>query len=447
MADRQLLSGWGRTAPTASRVVSPTSESVARLLAGINDRGVIARGLGRSYGDAAQNAGGTVLDMTQCNQVYDVDARGLLTCDSGASLDALMRFSLPRGWFVPVSPGTRYVTVGGAIAADVHGKNHHGNGTFSRHVASFDIALANGETRSVDSRSDPDLFWATTGGMGLTGVVLRATIQMVPVDTAWMLVDTVRCADLDHVMSALDEADTQSPYSVAWIDCLAGGRQLGRGVVDHGSHAQADALPSRLRSSAREFESRRRLTVPNLPFPSPRPEAVRVFNEFWFQKAPKLRQGEVQQIQRFFHPLDGAEAWNRIYGKAGLIQYQFVVPFGEESAVEAALALLRSAGTPPFLAVLKRFGPAAPGLLSFPRPGWTLALDFPARAPGLAESMDRLDDLVVSAGGSTYLAKDSRMGPSTLEVMYPRLGEFRDVRAKLDPDGILVSDLARRLGL
>jgi len=446
----QLLAGWGGTARSSALVVPlPEDAAAAAAVAAPPPRGLIARGLGRSYGDAAQNAGGTVLDVTPLAGVRRFDvSRGVVECDAGISLDRLMRLVLPFGWFVPVTPGTRFVTVGGALAADVHGKNHHREGSFAVHVRSFELLTADGQVRCVEPGADPDVFWATAGGMGLTGVVLRATVQLLRVETAFMTVDTERAVDLDDLLDRLTRTDERYRYSVAWIDLLARGRHMGRAVLTRGDHAPLGALPRRTRDDPLRFAPRPVATLPGIvPGGLLRRSTVRAFNEMWYRKAPREPRGEIQGIAPFFHPLDGVLEWNRVYGPDGFVQYQFVVPNGQEDAVRTAVERLSAAGVPSFLAVLKRFGPGNPGPLSFPLPGWTLALDIPTRTPGLAPLLDGLDDLVVQAGGRVYLAKDSRLRPEMLPLMYPRLDQWREVRDRLDPNRTFTSDLARRLGL
>jgi decaprenylphospho-beta-D-ribofuranose 2-oxidase len=451
LAEPTLLSGWGRTAPSAATVVAAATDTdVKAALTSPSRRGVLARGLGRAYGDAAQNGGGVVLDMTAAEPVLTLDpARGLVTATGGTSLERAMRTLLPQGWFVPVTPGTRFVTVGGAVAGDIHGKNHHVDGSWMRHVTSLTLALPGGDERVVGPERDADAFWATAGGMGLTGVVTSCTFRAIAVETSRMVVDTTRLPDLDAVLAAMLDADARYRYSVAWVDVLARGRALGRSVLTAGDHAPLSALNSSVDAeNARAFDPKTRVSVPPIvPNSVLNRLSIRAFNELWFRKAPARRKGEVQTITQFFHPLDMVREWNRLYGSRGFVQWQCVVPDGAETDLRTVLERLGAARAASFVTVLKRFGPGDPGPLSFPAPGWTLAVDMSATVPGLAELLDGLDRLVADAGGRIYLAKDSRMAPELLPLMYPRLDEWRAIRDRLDPDGALQSDLGRRLGL
>ena len=284
--------------------------------------------------------------------------------------------------------------------------------------------------------------------MGLTGFITRATIQLKRVESSLILVETVKTRDIDETMAVLAEHDKKYGYTVAWSDDLAAGGSLGRSIITSGDFATLDDLDAKRRANPFAFDPRARLAAPPaFPPGLMNRYSIRLANAAWYAKAPRRRERELQTISQFFHPLDGIRNWNRVYGPGGFRQYQYVMPFGAEAAVRKSFEMVSAHRAPSFVTVLKRFGKADPGLLSFPVPGWTLALDFPARTPGLGPLLDQLDKLVVASGGRVYLAKDSRVSAATLEQMYPRLDEFRKLRAELDPRGILASDLSRRLGL
>ncbi len=439
---RERLTGWGRTSPSVAEVLSPdTEEAVAEALGA--SRAVIARGLGRSYGDPAQLGGGVVLSNRDLGGIGAIDASGLVSVGAGVSVDELLAVSIPQGWFVPVTPGTRQVTFGGAVAADVHGKNHHVDGTISTHVREMRLVTPTGAV-TVSPTQDPDLFWATVGGMGLTGVVTRVSIQMTAIETDQVLVDTDRFDDLDSVMSAMAEGDARYRYSVSWVDCMTRGAHMGRAILTRGDHARAgDVDDASLASPGAP-----RLAVP-LDAPSGLLNAlsVRAFNEVWFRSAPRHEVQETQSLSSFFHPLDGVRDWNRLYGRRGFVQYQFCVPDAAGETVVRAIERLSSSRVPSFLAVLKRFGAANPGPLSFPAPGWTLALDLPVGPAALPGVLDELDELVLGASGRVYFAKDARLDPTKVRAMYPRLDDFLAVKRRVDPESRMTSDLARRLAL
>jgi decaprenylphospho-beta-D-ribofuranose 2-oxidase len=461
---RELISGWGGTPVSSCTVVrrrSADRPGLAELVRTLPPRGAIARGLGRSYGDSAQNAGGLAIRLDddlaapgsgRCPEdpAIAVDAAAeTATAAGGVSLDAVLRTSIPEGLFVPVSPGTRYVTVGGAIAADIHGKNHHVDGTFGAHVRALTLLLADGTTVELGPGRDPRLFWATVGGMGLTGVIVGATFAMVPIETSRMSVDTERAGDLDELLALMTTGDDRYRYSVAWIDLLARGRTLGRSVLTRGEHARVEELSPRQAVRPLAYATGQLAGVP--PVVPQRGllthASIAAFNEVWFRRAPRRRIGEIVSIPRFFHPLDAVGRWNRLYGRRGLVQYQFLVPFGAEEALRRVIDRLSGAGTPSFLAVLKRFGAANPAQLSFPAPGWTLALDLPAGVDGLGDLLAGLDEVVLAAGGRHYLAKDGVATPDAIRRGYPRLAEWQGIRDAVDPHGRWASDQSRRLRL
>lgn len=446
----ERLTGWGGASASYARVARPADvEALRDELKTVGDRGVITRGLGRSYGDPAQNAGGAVLDLTQWDSILDVDTRApSVRVQAGISLDRLLRALLPLGLWLPVVPGTRQVTVGGAIAADVHGKNHHADGSFGNHVSEMEILLASGDTVTATPDGEhADLFWTTVGGMGLTGVVLEATIQLKRVETSYFVVDTERTGNLAEMLSALETGDDNYTYSVAWFDTAMTGDSLGRGVITRGNSAPREALDPESRRSALEFAAPQRGHVPvELPVGLVNRFTAKAFNALWYAKSPRHRTAEIQDITQFFHPLDIVGDWNRVYGPKGFCQYQFVVPFGEEAAFTAIVETIAQSSHVSSLNVLKRFGPGNRAPLSFPMAGWTLAVDLPVRA-GLDTLLSHLDQLVLAAGGRIYLAKDSRTSATTISKMYPRIDEFRAARARFDPASTFRSDLSRRLDL
>lgn len=437
---RQRFAGWGGTAASWAESAAPVSEDeLARLLTKHDGR-VIVRGLGRSYGDAAQVAGGLVVSLARMNSITGWErGDGVVTCGAGVALMDLINAAVPRGWFIPVSPGTAMVTIGGAIAADVHGKNHHNAGSFGNHVRRIRLMSADGVVHSLEPGTPA--FEATVGGMGLTGVIIDADISLLAIRGDAVVVQTRRTTDFDATVSALAEADS-ARYSVAWLDVLARGSSFGRGVVTSGDHTESQ-------HRAHEPVLRRpRLTAPSLmPAGLLNRHTVSVFNSVWYHRAPRHRDGEVQELREFFYPLDSVSGWNRVYGRGGFVQYQFVVPDQQIEVVRAIINRFSQESVASFLTVLKRFGPGNHSPLSFPIAGWTLAVDIPTNTAGLSQTLNWADEQVIAAGGRVYLAKDSRMTAASCRAMYPRLPEFLDLRTQLDPDGRFVSDLARRLQL
>src|SRR6201993_1449894 len=450
MLTTQRLTGWGRTAPTVARALSPPGvEEVAKAVARAADggtRGVIARGLGRSYGDNAQNGGGLVIDMTQLNRIHSISSdTGLVDVDAGVNLDQLMRAALPFGLWVPVLPGTRQVTVGGAIACDIHGKNHHSAGSFGNHVRSIELLTAAGDVAHLTPESE--LFWATVGGNGLTGIILRATIEMTPTETAYFIADGDVTASLDETIALhSDGSEANYTYSSAWFDAISAPPKLGRAAVSRGSLARRDQLPTKLQRNPLKFDAPRLFELPDV-FPNGLANKYTFgpIGELWYRKSGTYRD-KIQNLTQFYHPLDMFGELNRAYGPAGFLQYQFVVPAAAVDEFKSIVEHIQSSGHYSFLNVFKLFGEGNQAPLSFPIRGWNVCVDFPIR-PGLAELVTALDRRVLQFGGRLYTAKDSRTTADTFHAMYPRIDEWIAVRRRADPHGVFASDMARRLEL
>lgn len=455
----QTLTGWGRaTASTCQVLRTPDPELIAKAVALVAEqaegksphlrRGIIARGLGRSYGDHAQNAGGLVVDMTALNRIHRIDAATrLVDVDAGVSLDQLMKAALPFGLWVPVLPGTRQVTIGGAIASDIHGKNHHSEGSFGNHVRSIDLLLANGTITTVSPTSESELFWATVGGNGLTGIILRATIEMAPTETAYFLNDGVKTSTLDETIAAhSDGSEDHYTYSSAWFDIINPPPKLGRATITRGRLALVEELPKKLRKNPLKFDAPQLLTVPDI-FPNWTMNKVTLksIGEAYYRMGGNYT-GKVQNLTQFYHPLDMIAEWNRGYGSNGFLQYQFVVPPEAVGEFKQIIVDIQASGHYSALNVFKLFGPGNPAPLSFPMPGWNICVDFPIK-PGLNRLVRELDQRVLEFGGRLYTAKDSRTDAETFHRMYPRIDEWLRIRRNVDPTGVFLSDMARRLEL
>ena len=442
------LSGWGRYPVETCRLYRPEKRrSVAEILASDQESSWIARGLGRSYGDAALNAGAGVISFERLNRFIGFDPEsGVLECEGGTSLEEILCHFLPRGYFPPVTPGTKFVTIGGAIAHDVHGKNHHRAGTISAFLLDFRLLTAEGETLTCSREVNPEVFWATIGGTGLTGLIVSARLRLAPVETGYLRVDYKKAGNVEEAVAELSESDHLYEHSVAWIDCLARGSALGRSVLMRANHAKKEEVPARLGDPLSPRHAARRSIPFDFPSAVLSPVAIRSFNALFYQ-AHRTESGKIVDYDRFFYPLDSIHHWNRMYGKRGFTQYQVVLP--AESGLTGLVELLRrlsASGRGSFLGVLKRFGEANSGLLSFPRSGYTLALDLPMER-GLPTFLRELDRLLLDYGGRVYLAKDAVTTAESFAAMYPRLDEFRQVKKRLDPRGRLSSSLARRVGI
>ena len=441
------LSGWGRYPVLDCRVEClREGEALPALLR--SGTTLIARGNGRSYGDAALNPALT-LSMLAMDRMQAFDAEtGLLTCEAGVLLADVLDTFVPCGWFPPVVPGTRFVTVGGMIAADVHGKNHHRDGSFGAHVESLVLATADGETRECSRTNHADLFRATIGGMGLTGAILSASFRLRPIETVFVMKETLATVNLDETL-ALFEASADWPYSVAWIDGLARGRRLGRSLVTRGAFVERGALPGRLASDPLRPAPSGNLAVPiDAPSVLLNRFSIGLFNELYYRHGRGHAGTRLVPFEPFFFPLDRIEAWNRLYGRQGFVQYQCVLPKVESLAgIAALLECVAATGQGAFLAVLKLFGPGGDGLLSFPMEGYTWALDFPLRKGTLA-LLDELDAITHRHGGRVYLAKDARCAPERMREGYPHLDAFKTIRAETAAAGCgFASSLSRRLAL
>lgn len=437
------LHGWGRYPRSSAPLSSPEDQKgVQRCIA---QHSTIARGLGRSYADQALNEGQHITRCTAMDRYLDFDPdRAILRCEAGVSLAQIIRDFAPRGYFPMVTPGTKYVTIGGCIANDVHGKGHHVDGCFSRCVHSFRIMLSDGEVITASRELHPDLFWGSFGGMGLLGIILDAEIELRPVQSTYFAQKAISVSNLDELIEAFDTYE-KLPYAVAWIDPLAKGSRLGRGVLTTGDHAPLEDLPPRLRQDPLRVSGPPKLSVPfDLPNFALNALTAPLLNRVleWMQRNGKA----FAHYEKFFYPLDFIGRWNRGYGPRGFAQYQFVVPeSGGKDAMREILERIASSDQMPFLNVLKKFGPEE-GMLSFPMQGYTYAVDFPIR-PGLDRFLQELDEMVIAAGGRIYLGKDAFVVPQALSRMYPRLDDWRAIKEHYDPQHRFSSQLGRRVGL
>ncbi len=422
---------WGRVVHGQSRVGEPAfhDELLARLAShpaatGASARGLLAHGLGRSYGDVCLNDGGSLLRMGRLDRVIAADwTTGVVRAEAGLTIGGLLEIGVPRGWFVPVTPGTKFVTLGGAVANDVHGKNHHEAGTFGCHVRALGLLRGDGTLLEIGPTQRPQLFAATTGGLGLTGIIAWVELQLQPVVSSEFETQTVRLKDLDAFFEVA-AASHDWPYTVAWVDCLASGRSLGRGLFNRGRHAPDGPL--------QPHGGRARARVPlDAPSSLLGPATVRLFNAAYSRQPAG---GETKRVpyDSFLYPLDGITDWNRLYGRRGFYQHQSVVPTAAAPrALQRLLELTSSEGQGSFLVVLKLFGPrASPGILSFPREGATFALDLPNRGAATRRLLDRMAETVLEAGGRLYPAKDATMTGAQFRAGFPR---WREVEALRDP--------------
>lgn len=431
------ISGWGRFPSLSCKIFRPERD---RDLIGLE--GLLPRGLGRSYGDASLDASKGVVSTLRLNRMLNFDDQtGELEAEGGLSLGDIGQVFLPKGWFLPVTPGTKHVTLGGAIAGDVHGKNHHIDGSISRHITGFELLLPTGERVQCSREQHRDIFEATIGGMGLTGLITRASLKMRKIPGPWLRVRHKPARDLEAVFGLLAE-ENEEPYSVAWIDCLAKDKSLGRSVLMLGDHIEAPRPAVNLKCKP----------LISVPFDMPScllsSPTLKLFNEVFYRRQASRTRFFISDPDAFFYPLDSVGKWNRMYGRKGFIQYQCVLP--EASAftcIQKLLEHISKAGAASFLAVLKKMGGASEGMLAFPTLGYTLALDIPYRGETTKQLVQALDKEVLKGNGRINLCKDALLAPDAFRAMYPRLQEWQEVKRKIDPNGLLQSELSRRLKL
>lgn len=442
---KKKLAGWGNFPVAECLLTRPERFQQLKL----SEPFSIARGLGRSYGDAALNSEGAVIGMERLNRFLSFDeSTGIVQLEAGVSLEEILDVFVPKGWFLPVTPGTKFVTVGGCIASDVHGKNHHRDGNFSASVTVIDLLTADGVTKRCSPTQNPSLFWATIGGMGLTGVITQAALKLIPIHSAYIHARHYPARNLEELLELLDSKSNEEKYSVAWLDCLATGESQGRGVLMLGRHAEPDECPSRIKDPLQlriKSPSNIASLVPSWLLNK---WSVSLFNQLYHSVQTRKKDPFITDYNSYFYPLDRIANWNKLYGKKGFIQYQFVVPLQTTKvALKEVLDFLKERGLPSYLAVLKRFGKQGPGLLSFPFEGYTLTLDIPIGRATLFSDLDDLDEIVLKNEGRVYLAKDGRLNSDRFRKMYPRLGEWLTVKKEVDPNNRFSSDMARRLKL
>jgi decaprenylphospho-beta-D-ribofuranose 2-oxidase len=402
----------------------------------------IPRGNGRCYGDAS--LAGETITTTKYDKILSFDSvNGILECQSGLILDKILEVIVPKGWFLPVTPGTKFISVGGAVGSDVHGKNHHVDGSFSNHILSMELILANGSITSCSPSQNPELFEATCGGMGLTGIITKVRFRLKKIESSYIKQKQIKAKNLEEIIKLFEEYSHYT-YSVAWIDCLKKGENFGRSILILGEHATVQELPEKLKSEPLKLPAKKSIPFPfNLPSWVLNSFTVKLFNFLYYGKNFKREINNVVSYEPFFYPLDAILNWNRGYGKKGFVQYQFVLPMHAKQGLIEILQKISDKGLGSFLAVLKVFGKQE-SMISFPTEGYTLALDFPVRA-GLFEFLDELDKIVLKYGGRLYMSKDARMKPEIMVQGYPRLEEFKAIVNKYNPKGKIRSLQSERL--
>jgi decaprenylphospho-beta-D-ribofuranose 2-oxidase len=442
--NEEVLSGWGNIPATTNKVAYP--RDAKDIIEESSTDKILPRGLGRSYADQATNTNHSVFKIERLNHFLSFDEMsGILSCEAGVTLEDIINTLAPRGWFPMITPGTKYITIGGAIANDVHGKAHHADGSFVNCTIDFTILLADARILKASREENSDLFWANFGGLGLLGTILTATIQLRKIETTYFTQKPFAARNLDEMLEAIESSEKEFTSSVAWLDSMARGKNLGRGVLVMGNHAALADLPTKLKSNPLKLGKKPKLMVPfYLPSFSLNPLTVKLLNTVLYimQKNGK----SIAHYDQFFYPLDMINNWNKGYGKKGFIQYQFVLPElnGKEN-IRKILTEITKSDCVPFLNVLKKFGEGV-GMLSFPRKGYTFAIDFPIKEQ-LKPFTKKLDAIVLEMGGRIYLGKDAYLDEATFKAMYPQYKEWLEVKRKYDPANKYSSDLSRRIGL
>lgn len=434
-------SGWGRTSSARSELLP--IEKFHEVIPHRESNSGLAVGLGRSYGDSSLNSTGHSWSCHSKKEIVIDISKQEVICGAGVTIGELERAACENNLFPPVVPGTEFVTIGGAIASNIHGKSHHSQGAFGNHVREISLLDSAGTIHIISPKINPKLFWATVGGMGLTGVILSAKIGLIPIENEFMVVEEMRSDSLEELLGLLKEFDKKYLYTVAWID--VSGDYRGRGIVSGGRHATSEESPSSAKRNNRTTDAKRFFMLPDI-FPSftVNKYTVRVFNSIWFHK--RLQLGIVH-YRKFMHPLDSIRGWNRLYGRKGFIQYQVHVPFGHEKFIYEILSTMKKINAASFLGVVKQFGEYPTNYLSFPSKGWTIAIDIPMQKSKLLPSLKLLDEKVCAIGGKIYLTKDARLSIDQFIEMYPQISEWKEIKNVIDPDNYWQSDQGRRLGL
>ncbi len=441
-----LISGWGLNKWAKVNVITPNYlDELINLIKKSDSESILVRGLGRSYGDAALIDGKTIISMKKFNKIEVDSFKKTITVGAGITLREIIKKIVPKGFFLPVIPGTSNITVGGAVASDIHGKNHYIDGSFGNHIKKISLIDGMGKIQELSPlrKETKEIFWATIGGMGLTGVVFEVTINLLSISSSLINVDTKRFDDLDSLIIEMEKNLNKYKYSVAWIDGL---NKKFRGVLTRGGHLEINDLDSNEKKNPfliKEVKYRSKPKFLTKIFLNK--YTVKIFNTLWFYKSSKNEIDKHESISSFFHPLDIIKDWNKIYGSKGFIQYQFFVPNHSVEKIKFVLEFLRKENVPCFLTVLKKFGKKNPSPLSFPDKGWTLTTDIPNSSKKINEILDFLDKEIAKSGGKIYLTKDSMQSAYIFKKTYPDFQKWKEIKKKLDPEFKFVSDMSKRL--